>query len=60
MAQTIECMIASYLELYEEGEAEHINGVWPVLSDKQLKQNPQSNHPLWPFDYLFIHFNIIY
>ena len=22
-------MIACYLELYEEGEVEHINGVWP-------------------------------
>ena len=23
-------VVASYLELYEEGEVEHINGVWPV------------------------------
>jgi len=28
-------LVASYLELYEEGEVEHINGVWPVLSVKQ-------------------------
>jgi len=26
----------SYLELYEEGEIKHINGVWPVLSVKHL------------------------
>ena len=24
-------MVASYLGLYEEGEVEHINGVWPVF-----------------------------
>ena len=29
-------VVASYLELYEEGEVEHINGVWPVLSVEQL------------------------
>jgi len=29
-------MVANYLELYEEGEVEHINGVWPVLSVEQL------------------------
>ena len=22
-------VVASYLEIYEEGEVEHINGVWP-------------------------------
>ena len=25
-----------FLELYEEGEVEYINGVWPVLSNEQL------------------------
>ena len=29
-------MFASYLELYEEGEVEHINSVWPVLSVEQF------------------------
>ena len=33
-------VVASYLELYEEGEVEHINGIWPVSqlnSYSQLK-----------------------
>ena len=30
-------VVASYSELYEEGEVEHINGVWPVFLLKQLK-----------------------
>ena len=30
-------MVASYSELYEEGEAEHINGVWPVFLLKTAK-----------------------
>ena len=29
-------VVASYLELYEEGEVEHINGVWPVFLFEQL------------------------
>ena len=29
-------MIACYLELYEEGEVEHINGVWPNSKHPQL------------------------
>ena len=29
-------VVASYSELYEEGEVEHINGVWPVSLLKQL------------------------
>ena len=29
-------MIACYLELYEEGEVEHINGVWPNSKHSQL------------------------
>ena len=29
-------MVASYSGLYEEGEVEHINGVWPVFPLKQL------------------------
>jgi len=36
MAQTMEWLPATYLELFEEGEVEHINGVWPVLSVEQL------------------------
>ena len=31
-------MVVSYLELYEEGEVEHINGVWPVFLFDQLLQ----------------------
>ena len=30
-------MVASYSELYEEGEVEHINGVWPVSLLKTAK-----------------------
>ena len=30
-------MVASYSELYEEGEVENINGVWQVFLLKQLK-----------------------
>ena len=29
-------VVASYLELYEEGKVEHINGVWPVFLIEQL------------------------
>ena len=29
-------MIACYLELYEEGKVEHINGVWPNSKHSQL------------------------
>ena len=29
-------MVASYSELHEEGEVEHINSVWPVFLLKQL------------------------
>jgi len=29
-------VVASYLELYEEGKVEHINGVCSVLSVEQL------------------------
>ena len=29
-------MIACYLELYEEGEVKHINGVWPNSKHPQL------------------------
>ena len=29
-------VVACYLELYEEGELEHINGVWPVFLIEQL------------------------
>ena len=29
-------VVASYLELYEEGEVKHINGVWPVFLFEQL------------------------
>ena len=32
-------MVASYLELYEEGEVEHINGVWTVLNWENLPNN---------------------
>ena len=38
-------VVASYLELYEEGEVEHINGVWPVLSDEQLFTARKLNPP---------------
>ena len=30
-------VVASYSELYEEGEVEHINGVWPVFLLKTAK-----------------------
>ena len=36
MAQITKWLPAIYLELYEEGEVKHINGVWPVLSVEQL------------------------
>ena len=42
-------VVASYLELYEEGEVEHINGVWPVFLFERfftlqvLDKIPQSN-----------------
>ena len=29
-------VVVCYLELYEEGEVEHINGVWPVFLFEQL------------------------
>ena len=29
-------VVACYLELYEEGEVEHINNVWPVFLKQQL------------------------
>ena len=35
MAQTTKWLPA-YLELYEEGEVEHINSVWPVFPFEQL------------------------
>ena len=36
MAKTT-TVVASYSELYEEGEVEHINGVWPVFLLKLAK-----------------------
>ena len=30
----ITSVVAGYSELYEEGEVDHINGVWPVFSLK--------------------------
>ena len=34
-------VFASYSELYEEGEVEHINGVWPVFLLKTSKFSSQ-------------------
>ena len=36
MAQTTEWLPTIWNYVYEEGKVEHIKGVWPVLSDKQL------------------------
>ena len=52
-------VVASYSELYEEDEVEHINSVWPVFLFEQLfaiyapsglKQNPTVETPPRPFD----------
>ena len=32
-------VVMCYLKLYEDGEVEHINGIWPVLLLKQLYCN---------------------
>ena len=29
-------VVACYLELYDEGEVEHIKGTWPILLKQQL------------------------
>jgi len=49
-------VVASYLSYMEKVEVKDINSVWLVFTVEQLftvlqiKQYPQLNHPLWPFE----------
>ena len=40
-------VITCYLELYEEGEVEHINGVWPSFSDFHSSWLCRKNGHTW-------------